>query len=96
MNDFLSVLKRAAIFGGIDKDEMTSLLGCLGATTQTYEKNEYILRPGESPESVGLLLTGSILLCRKTSGVIEISVPILCRARHLPSPTPAFPERLWT
>ncbi|MGI5877874.1 MAG: Crp/Fnr family transcriptional regulator [Christensenellales bacterium] len=61
MNDFLSVLKRAAIFGGIDKDEMTSLLGCLGATTQTYEKNEYILRPGESPESVGLLLTGSIL-----------------------------------
>ncbi len=65
MKDFFSVLKRAAIFSGIDEAEMESTLGCLGAKTEDYKKGAYILRFGDSPESVGLLLSGSVLVVQE-------------------------------
>jgi len=65
MTDYLSALKRSALFSGIDDAEAESMLGCLGAREETYGKGEYLLRVGDSPESVGLLLTGGVLVVQE-------------------------------
>lgn len=65
MKEFLSLLKRTALFNGIDEDEIESMLGCLGAKAEEFGKGEYILRVGDSPRSVGLLLSGSVLVVQE-------------------------------
>lgn len=65
MKDFLSLLKRTTLFNGIDEAEIEAMLGCLGAKTESYSKNEYILRVGESPQALGLLLSGSVLIVQE-------------------------------
>ena len=65
MKDFSSVLRRATIFSGIDDAEIESMLGCLEAKTEAYKKNEYVLRVGDSPESLGLLLCGGVLIIQE-------------------------------
>ncbi|MDD3244233.1 MAG: Crp/Fnr family transcriptional regulator [Eubacteriales bacterium] len=65
MKDFLPLLKRTALFSGIDETEIASMLGCLGAKTGDYAKGVYILRVGDSPASVGLLLSGTVLVVQE-------------------------------
>ncbi|MDD2956707.1 MAG: Crp/Fnr family transcriptional regulator [Oscillospiraceae bacterium] len=65
MEKNLSLLKRSALFLGVDEGEIESMLGCLGAKTQDYGKEEYVLREGDSPEAVGLLLSGGILIVQE-------------------------------
>ena len=65
MNEFYGILKSAALFGGIDEAEIASMLGCLGARTEKYKRNAHVLRVGDSPQSVGLLLSGSVLVVQE-------------------------------
>lgn len=65
MKEYFETLKRAAFFSGIDEAEMESMLGCLGARTESFGKNAYVLRVGDSPASVGLLLSGSVLVIQE-------------------------------
>ena len=65
MKEFLSLLKRTALFNGIDEAEIEAMLGCLGAKAEDFNKGEYLLRVGESPESLGLLLSGSVLVVQE-------------------------------
>lgn len=65
MKELLSVLKRSALFIGMDDAEIESMLGCLGAKHEDFDKNECILRVGDAPESVGLLLSGSVLIVQE-------------------------------
>lgn len=62
MKEYFGLLKRTTLFNGIDESEIESMLGCLGARVEEYRKNEYILRTGESPEALGLVLAGSVLV----------------------------------
>ena len=65
MKEFLSLLKRTALFNGIEEAEIEAMLGCLGAKAESYGKSEYIFRVGESPEAVGLLLSGGVLVVQE-------------------------------
>jgi len=65
MKDYSNFLKRTVLFSGINEEETKSMLKCLGAKSENYGKGEYILRVGDSPESVGLLLSGSILVVQE-------------------------------
>lgn len=65
MKEFLSLLKRTALFNGIDEAEIEAMLGCLGAKTADFGKGEYLLRVGDSPEALGLLLSGSVLVVQE-------------------------------
>ena len=65
MKEFLSLLKRTALFNGIDEAEIEAMLGCLGAKAEDFNKGEYLLRVGDSPESLGLLLSGSVLVVQE-------------------------------
>ena len=62
MKDFLNLLKRTTLFGGMDEHEIEAMLGCLGAKTESFTKGDYLLRVGDSPDSLGLLLSGSALV----------------------------------
>ncbi len=65
MKEYFSTIKKAAIFSGVDEAELDSMLGCLGARMQTFKKGDYVLRVGDCPESVGLLLSGSVLVVQE-------------------------------
>ncbi len=65
MQGFFDVLKSSVLFGGIDEGEIASMLYCLDARTVSYRKNDYVLRVGDSPQSVGLLLRGGVLVVQE-------------------------------
>ncbi|MDO4339055.1 MAG: Crp/Fnr family transcriptional regulator [Eubacteriales bacterium] len=65
MKKYLSVLRRCTLFQGLSDSEILSSLNCIGAETETREKNEYILRAGEKTDSVGLLLSGGALIIQE-------------------------------
>lgn len=65
MEEFFGSIKSASIFSGIDESELRTLLSCLGATETGYSAGEYILRVGDTPESVGLALDGSALVVKE-------------------------------
>lgn len=65
MKEFLGLLKRTPLFNGIDEVEIEAMLKCLDARAEDYEKKEYIMRTGESPQALGLLLSGSVFIIQE-------------------------------
>ncbi|MDO4303054.1 MAG: cyclic nucleotide-binding domain-containing protein [Bacillota bacterium] len=65
MEKYLSVLRMCTLFQGLSDSEILSSLNCIGAETQTWEKNEYILCAGEKTDAVGLLLSGNALIIQE-------------------------------
>lgn len=62
MDEFLIIIKQTALFSGTDEAEIAAMLGCLEADEERFKKNEYVLRVGDSPDSVGMLLSGGVLV----------------------------------
>ena len=60
MREYLDVITRSALFDRIAKDEISSLLKCLGGERRSYERDEYVIRVGEKVSSLGLVLRGSV------------------------------------
>lgn len=50
------------MFNGINESEIEGMLKCLNARTMLYKKNEYILRNGETVNSIGMVLEGLALV----------------------------------
>ena len=50
------------MFNGINESEIDGMLKCLNARTMLYKKNEYILRNGETVNSIGMVLEGLALV----------------------------------
>lgn len=65
MQKYSETLKRSILFSGIDETEMNSMLGCLDARTEKFRKNDYILRVGDSPDKIGILLSGNALVIQE-------------------------------
>lgn len=55
-------LSKIPIFQGIEEPEIASLLQCLQATEQTYQKGETILSEGSITENMGIVLSGMALI----------------------------------
>lgn len=55
-----SVLKRSALFAGVEESKIPVMLNCLGAKKSSYKKGEYVLRQGEYIDSVCVLLSGRL------------------------------------
>lgn len=74
MKEYLPIIKtRSGLFRGIEESELEKLFGCLEARKQTYRKEEYILREGESDKSAwGWCCLEVFLLCKRMSGVGEM------------------------
>ena len=57
--DFL-FLSQTQLFGGMEADEIEKMLDCLGAVQKRYRKDECIYRSGDTIQSMGLILSGSV------------------------------------
>ena len=55
-------LAQTVLFHGSGPDELSSMLHCLNARTKSFSKGEYILHAGQTADSVGMILSGSVTI----------------------------------
>ena len=60
MEKYMNVLHQSAIFAGIARQDISSLLGCVNAYIVCYNKGDYVLRQGDYLNNVAILLEGSL------------------------------------
>ena len=65
MKDFLSVIRSSLLFSGISEGELTAMLSCLKAERRDFPKDAFVLRAGDTAESIGLVLSGSVLIIQE-------------------------------
>ena len=65
MKDFLPVLRSSPLFSGISAEEASAMLSCLQAEKKDFPKEAFLLRAGDTAESIGLILSGSILVIQE-------------------------------
>jgi CRP-like cAMP-binding protein len=65
MEQYLFILRNSPFFQGMTEEEILSVLHCVSASVLHKKKDEYILRVGDSTESMGLVLRGSVLVLQE-------------------------------
>ena len=65
MKEFLPVLRASQLFAGICEAELTAMLACLDPRTERFAKDAILLRIGDAAESIGLVLSGSVLIIQE-------------------------------
>lgn len=65
MKKYSAILATCPLFQGISEEELSALLGCLGARVSSAEKNELIFREGDPARFVGIVLTGQVQVIRE-------------------------------
>ena len=61
----MSVLRSSSLFSGISESELTAMLSCLDTRTERFPKDAFLLRAGDTADSVGLVLSGSVLVIQE-------------------------------
>lgn len=101
MQEFLSVIRSSTLFSGISEQELTAMLACLGTKALRFPKDALLLRAGDTAESIGLVLSGSVLVEQEdvwgNRNILSKATAIFCprqgRDRPSPPPMPAHPVR---
>ncbi len=65
MKDFLPVIHSAQLFSGISEEELGAMLSCLKAEKKDFQKEAFILRAGDTADSIGLVLSGTVLIIQE-------------------------------
>ncbi len=65
MKDFLPVLRASQLFSGISEEELTAMLSCLDTRNEDFPREGFVLRAGDTVESIGLVLSGSVLIIQE-------------------------------
>ena len=65
MKEFLPVLRSSLLFSGVSEDELTAMLSCLRAERKDFPKDAFVLRTGDTARSIGLVLSGSVLVIQE-------------------------------
>lgn len=58
MEKYLSVLKKCPLFQNISDNELVTLLNCMGATVEDYEKKDTIVSEGAPAKNIGIIISG--------------------------------------
>lgn len=64
MEKYFDILLGTCLFSGVDRQELTSLLGCLQARVVTAEKGAPVFLEGDAAGFIGLVLTGAVQIVR--------------------------------
>ncbi len=62
MKKFFSIICSSKLFSGISEDELAAMSSCLDMKVKDFPKDAFVLRNGDTAESVGLVLSGSVLI----------------------------------
>ena len=65
MKDFLPVIRSSQLFSGISADELTAMLACLKAEKKDFPKEAFVLRAGDTADSIGFVLAGTVLIIQE-------------------------------
>jgi len=65
MKKFLTILKTVSLFEGIDESDLQSLLSCLCAKTESFDKKQIVFMNGDSAEKVGIVLSGQVQVVKE-------------------------------
>ena len=65
MKEFFSVIRSSRLFSGISEDEISAMLDCLGARKESFSKDSFLLRTGDTVEEIGLVLSGSVFIIQE-------------------------------
>lgn len=61
-DETIGILQRSVLFQGVSPHEMHEVLSCLGARCVAFEKDERIFRVGDGVDTLGVVLSGSVLV----------------------------------
>ena len=65
MTENIDVIKNSLLFEGIAEENIAPMLNCLSARRGNYAKNDFIMHSGEETDSIGMVLSGSVLVMRE-------------------------------
>ena len=65
MKEFLPVIRSSSLFSGISETELAAMLSCLETREERFLKDTFLLRTGDTAESIGLVLSGSVLVVQE-------------------------------
>ena len=71
MKQYLPLLRSSLLFTSMSDTGILSVLRCLKAQAVSFDKNEYILRRGDTVESIGLLLSGGANILQTCNSVCD-------------------------
>lgn len=59
---YLILLRQNPLFENMDDNDIVAVLQCLNAVEHHYQKDEYLLREGDTTEVFGVVLLGSVMV----------------------------------
>lgn len=65
MKEYLQLIRSSSLFSGLEKEEVSSILTCLEAMEKNFEKDTYVFRAGDTTDSLGVVLTGALLIIQE-------------------------------
>jgi CRP-like cAMP-binding protein len=64
MENYSSVLEKCALFGGINRADLTAMLTCLNVSVRNVRKGDFVFIEGDPPKRVGVVLSGTLHIVR--------------------------------
>jgi CRP/FNR family transcriptional regulator, dissimilatory nitrate respiration regulator len=64
LEEFMTIPGNVSLFEGVSPDDISRLLACLAIRQRSCRKGETVLREGDSVDSFGIVLNGSVQLMR--------------------------------
>lgn len=65
MKKYFTIIRTSRIFFGIAEEELEAMLSCLDAKTAHFPQGAYILRAGDTVESLGLMVLGNAFIIQE-------------------------------
>ena len=64
MEKYFDVLSKCILFKNINKDDLLSVIRCLGGIVKSYSKDDIIISEGDNADILGVILEGSVHITR--------------------------------
>lgn len=64
MKNFFNILKKCPLFNNIEDENLSAILGCLGAKKAFYRKSETVFTEGDPAKYIGVVLSGRVQIER--------------------------------
>ena len=65
MEKYFDFLSQTELFDGIGEEGLHKMFDCMGVRSVRYATGEFLLRPGDKPSAVGLVLSGEVHIVKE-------------------------------